>query len=372
VPDSAAARAAGGGPRGGGGALAPTWQARGLLAGPDRRTAWVVVAAATLARPVGDLEERVAAVCARVPVAGSRLGPDGWVRGPAPQVDRTAGDPLEAAVLLRGFALDDEAPWRVVCGAGGHRVAVAAHHAAFDGLGVVALLGALAGGPVPDPAPARPPGSPAPPWPAMARLLRPASRVAPSPSPPPGDAVAVRAVAPALLGGGGGSATARLAAAAAAAGAAHTRAGGGRWLRVGVSVGVGGPRTTAGGRPVAGNVASYRRVDLAAGGDVAGAVDAALADPREPYALVGTRAARLLAPVADRFADSLLVSNVGRHDLPGVTRLDFLPVARGRSAVAVGAAGLPGGPSTVSVRARDLSPADAAALLDGIVARLGG
>jgi len=352
--------------------VAATWQARGLLAGPDRRTGWVVVAAATLAEPVSDLDERVAAVCARVPVAGSRLVPGGWVRGPAPRVDRTAGDPLEAVALLPRFALEHEAPWRVVCGAAGRRLAVAAHHAAFDGLGVVALLGALAGGPVPDPAAPRPPGPPAPPWPALARLLRPASRVAPSPLPPPVDAVAVRAVDPALLGAGGGSATARLAAAAAAAGAAHTRARGGRWLRVGVSVGVGGPRAAPGGRPAAGNVASYRRVDLAAGGDVAGAVEAALADPREPYALVGPRATRLLAPVADRFADSLLVSNVGRHDLPGVTRLDFLPVARGRSAVAVGAAGLPGGPSTVSVRARDLSPGDAAALLDGIVAHLGG
>ena len=101
------------------------------------------------------------------------------------------------------------------------------------------------------------------------------------------------------------------------------------------------------------------------------AVAAAVAGRREPLDQVWSpRFGWLLEPVVGRFSDSLLVSNLGRRDVPGATRLEFFPVARGRSAVAVGAAGLPGGPSTVSLRARDLSPEDAEALLADREARL--
>ena len=122
---------------------------------------------------------------------------------------------------------------------------------------------------------------------------------------------------------------------------------------------------------MAGYRSRYRRVDLRAGEAVEPAVAAALASPREPPDQVWSpRLGRLLEPLAGRFSDSLLVSNVGRRAVPGARRLDFFPVARGRSAVAFGAAGLAGGPSTVSVRARDLAAEDAEALLADVVARL--
>jgi len=82
--------------------------------------------------------------------------------------------------------------------------------------------------------------------------------------------------------------------------------------------------------------------------------------------------ALLLAPIAERFSDSLLVSNPGRQALPGVARLENFPVARGRSAVAFGSCGIEGGTSTLSIRARDLDQADAEALLEDAAERLEG
>jgi hypothetical protein len=281
-------------------------------------------------------------------------------------------------------------------------VAVACHHAAFDGLGLVAVLAALLGGPLP--APPAPTGGGRPPAELrglLGRLARPADRVAPSPRPPAGDALAVREVA---LSGPG--VTARLAAAAVAAAGARNARLGRPWRRVGINLGLAGsgaagapaslaePGQAAAGPPanrwdpsqagtgapgaagapgpaVAGYRSRYRRVDLRAGAAAGPAVAAALASPREPVDQVWSpRLGRLLGPVARRGSDSLLVSNLGRLAVPGATRLDFFPVARGRSAVAVGAAGLAGGPSTVSLRARDLSTEDAEALLADIVARL--
>ncbi|HSO55972.1 MAG TPA: hypothetical protein VL330_25235, partial [Actinomycetes bacterium] len=44
-----------------------------LLRFPDRRTAWAVVTAATLAAPVDRLQERLAALHRAVPMTGARL-----------------------------------------------------------------------------------------------------------------------------------------------------------------------------------------------------------------------------------------------------------------------------------------------------------
>jgi hypothetical protein len=62
-----------------------------------------------------------------------------------------------------------------------------------------------------------------------------------------------------------------------------------------------------------------------------------------------------------------LVSNVGCHAMPGVSRLEFFPVARGGSSVAVGAAGVKPGWAVVTLRARWLSRPDAEALLADLV-----
>jgi hypothetical protein len=401
-----------------------------LLHFPDRRTGWVVVAAASLAAPPEGLDEHLQALHGAVPMVGARLRGEVWHPGTPPEPVMVDGEPLGVPVLLDPFRLDAEPPLRVLVGAGGARVAVACHHAAFDGLGLVAVLAALLGGPPPaPPAPTSGGRPPAELRGLLGRLARPADRVAPSPLPPPADALAVREVA---LSGPG--VTARLAAAAVAAAGARNARLGRPWRRVGINLGLAGsgtagapafpaepgqpdpgapadpgdpgqlaadaaaaagaPGQAAAGPPgaagdqgqaaagafgaagapgpaEAGYRSRYRRVDLRAGEAVGPAVAAALASPREPVDQVWSpRLGRLLGPLARRGSDSLLVSNLGRLAVPGATRLDFFPVARGRSAVAVGAAGLVGGPSTVSVRARDLSTEDAEALLADIVARL--
>jgi hypothetical protein len=371
-----------------------------LLRFPDRRTGWVVVAAASLEEPPAGLDERLHALHLAVPMVGARLRGEVWRPGSPPEPLVVDGEPLGVPALLDRFRLAEEPPLRVLVGAGGTRVAVACHHAAFDGLGLVGLLAALLGGPLPGPPGAATASRP----PAelrglLGRLARPADRVAPSPAAAPArDTLAVRELVLA-----GPRVTARLAAAAVAAAGARNARLGRPWRRVGLNLGLAGPGHPAGppdgpappagppGRPpggpappagppadpsggaavVAGNLSRYRRVDLVAGEPVEPAVTAALGSRREPLDQVWSpRLGRLLGPVARRGSDSLLVSNLGRRAVPGATRLDFFPVARGRSAVAVGAAGLAGGTSTVSLRARDLSSEDAAALLADIVARL--
>jgi len=159
----------------------------------------------------------------------------------------------------------------------------------------------------------------------------------------------------------GQSVTGRLAQACVDAASEHNRRLGAPWHRVGISIAKGGP-------PGVGNVASYRRLDLRAGDPVAPSVAAALLSPDEPTEQ--TRAGLVLTlthPIVNRFSDSLLVSNLGRQSLPGTTRLEFFPVARGRSAVAFGAVGVDGMASTLSLRARDLTMADAQKLLGGAV-----
>jgi hypothetical protein len=406
-----------------------------LLRFPDRRTTWAVVVAATLAAPVDRLQERLEALHRAVPMTGARLQGETWHPGSPPDPLIVDGDPLAAPALVDRFDLATHPPFRVVAGSGGLRLAVACHHAAFDGLSLVALLAALVGGadsgaevsegsrsgavdnrenpqpgsatlPLRGPEPRRavvgrasgegpeprgmgsdPPLAEGPePRGAgvdrvrrtaevrglVGRVVRPADRVAASLAPPGREALVVREVE---LGGSGGTApvaggagvTARVAGVAVAAAGARNARMGRPWRRVGVNFGLAGLEGTGG----VGNHSRYRRVDLKPGEPVGPALAAALASPREPLDQVWSpRWGRLLGPVVGRFSDSLLVSNLGRREVPGATRLDFFPVARGRSAVAVGAAGLPGGPSTVSLRARDLSSEDAEALLADLVARL--
>jgi hypothetical protein len=340
----------------------PTRQELAILRHPDQRTAWAIVLAAELepgAPSADELRARLAEAHRSLPLIGARLQGETWRPGAAPGLVEASGDPLFLPGLGRRFDLAEEPPLRVALSRSGRRIALAGHHAAFDGLAMVALLGTLLGGPVPGHALAPPPGAVAGRLPAIKRLLRPADRVAPSLPRPAAESLAVRE-----LRLSGRDLTARIAAACAAAAGERNLRCGRAWRRIGISVGMGGP-------PGFGNVASYRRVDLPGGEPVAPLVAAALADSAEPAELGGApRAMRLLSPIAGRMSDSLLVSNLGRQALPAVRRLDFFPVARGRSAVAFGAAGLDGGPSTLSVRARDIAQDEVEALLDAAVARL--
>jgi hypothetical protein len=340
-----------------------------------------VVAAATLAAPADRLEERLAALHHAVPMTGARLHRETWHPGPPPEPLIVDGDPLAAPGLVAPFDLATQPPLRAVAGSGGTRLAVACHHAAFDGLSLLALLAALVrphdhpddtevvGAVENREHPTSPRRSPELRG-LVGRLVRPADRVAPSLTLPGREALAVAEVD---LSGPG--VTARLAAAAVAAAGARNARVGRPWRRVGINVGLAGPAGAAGdgpgGNQVPGNRSRYRRVDLRAGEAVGPALEAALASPREPPDQVWSpRWGWVLGPVVGRFSDSLLVSNLGRREVPGATRLEFFPVARGRSALAVGAVGLAGGPATVSVRARDLSSSDTEALLADLVARL--
>ncbi|MEY2475681.1 MAG: hypothetical protein QOG87_996 [Actinomycetota bacterium] len=330
--------------------------ARAVVNHPDQRSGWMIVVVATLRTPP-DVDRLVETV----PLTTARLGRGAWLAGTANPVLTVEGDPLAAPELWRPLRLADEAPLRVVVS--GHRVALAGHHAAFDGRSLLALLRLLGGDePLPsrtgttarEDGPRSPGGSGGG---ALTRLLRPADRVAPSASAPAAEARAWQSVqlrGPAV--------TARVVAAATQAVGAHNRARGARWRRAGISVGLGGP-------PGVGNLATYRRIDLdlARARDITSAVEAGIAagGPGPAELRRAPRALRLLAPVVGRLSDSFLVSNLGRVSSTAIGDVVFFPVARGRSAVAFGAVG-----STLSLRARDLSPVDAASLLEATVEAL--
>jgi len=185
-------------------------QALAVLRHPDRRTTWAIVLAASLDVARRPSQDRVDALHAELPIIGARLDGEVWVPGGPPRVvDVGSHEPTEAPDLLDGFSLDRDAPLRVVVGGvGGGRVALVGHHAAFDGRGLVAVLGALLGGDIPNSVAGVSPGRLRPQLATVRRLVRPADRIAPSRVAPARDSVVAR---DAVLGGH--DVTARLAAA---------------------------------------------------------------------------------------------------------------------------------------------------------------
>jgi hypothetical protein len=338
-----------------------------LLRFPDPRTDWVVVTVATLAEATtpAALAPRLEQLHRDVALVGARLADERWIPGAPPAIELLDGEPLDATVgptrIDRPFDLAHDAPLRLVLGGRGRRLAVIGHHAAFDGLALVAILRALTAGERPEPVASPPPGVPGSKRPLLERLVRPADAVPPTPGVWPGDAYATVDVDLTASTAAGGV-TGRIAAAAAAAAEelASRRAAPGRGRRgpllrkVGLTIAIGGPAGV-------GNVASYRRIDVAPGDPIATLVQEAMASPAEPGEQVSAPklVMRALEPVVERFSDTLLISNLGRQRVPGVERIDFFPVARGRSAVCVGSTSVEGGASSLTVRARDLSPGDA-------------
>jgi hypothetical protein len=334
-------------------------QERAVLEHPDQRTPWVILLAANLQSPVGDLVRNLEQLARAAPITAARLAGDRWVVGPVADVLTSEGDPIDDERLAKRFDLEREPPVRVVVDPTGTRLALAGHHAALDGLGMAGVLGALVGGPaaVATASPSASPTGGSSPDPGK-RGLRRADRVAASADRPGRESLVSRPIE--IVGPWP---TARLAAACVAAAGAHNARVGARWKRVGLSLGIGG-------QPGVGNTASYRRVDAAPGADIESAVRAAVATPSPPVKdLIPSYLARALAPVVHWFSDSILVSNLGRLTLPGVEAVEFYPVARGRSAVSFGAAGVQGGTSVLTVRARDLNRQDAAALAEDAVRR---
>lgn len=333
-----------------------------LLRFPDPRTDWVVVTVATLTAPVDDLDERLAALHRAVPVVGARLRDETWHPGEPPAVIEVDGDPLDDRRLDAPFDLVQDPPLRLLRSSDGLRLGVVGHHAAFDGLALVAVLRALTAGDRPEPVSSPPPGEPGSKLPLLQRLARPADPVAVTPGVWPGDAYATT-----VIEVSGKGITGRIAEACVAAVAAHNERHQRPLRKVGLTIAVGGPAGV-------GNVASYRRIDVTPTDPVGSLVQDALASPEEPGEQVSAPklVMRLLEPVVERFSDTILISNLGRHPVPGVERLDFFPVARGRSAVCFASAAIADGSTTLTLRARDLSPGDARRLLADAAARLGG
>lgn len=336
--------------------------ARSLLRFPDERTDWVITLIATLDEPADPavVTERLRAVHERAPIVGARLVDEVWHPGDIPAVTVVDGDPLGHEGFDAAFDLRSEAPLRVILGSGGTRLAIPAHHAALDGRAVTAIIGALIGGPVPSPVDSPPPGEPGSKLDLIRRFLRSADRVSPNVGVWPGDTydtTTVQVTGPGITG--------QIAAACAAAARAHNLRLGHRLDRIGITIAVGGPEGV-------GNVASYRRIDLPTDGPIADRVTAAIREDTEPGEQVSAPRwlMRALRPVVDRFSDSILVSNLGRVDLPGAHRLEVFPVARGRSAVCFASATVAGGETSLTIRTRDLSPGATRRLLLDAAARL--
>ena len=307
---------------------------------PDRRSPWVIVSHCAYrdggeVPPPEVLDARLRTAASAFPFLACRLRSGRLAPAHPPRVRVADGSPLAVAPVGH-FDLGNEPPLRVMTSCDSDWLLLCAHHHAFDGSGLVALLDSiLTGVPATAPdyltfsSPRRPPTD------ALRRLLRPADPVAPSPNPPSSDSFATAEVHLS-----GPHITAQIAEAATRAVRAHNTQHERPLRRFGLSIAIGGIR---------GEAATYRRLDLRPNDDVAAAVVRAMEQKTVPTELGGLPpGARLLWPVLNRLSDTILVSNLGRLNLP-VRKLEFYPVARGRSAVAFGASGLPGRPTTLTL-----------------------
>jgi hypothetical protein len=333
---------------------------------PD--AAWSIVLEARLSTPLSAdcVRERLAAASAEVPALGPPTRVDAVAEADLPRIRSAFADTpyVEGGPTVRA----------AVTGGDHAAVVLAAHHGALDGLGLVALLGWVLGGPVTSSVRGviSPPDErwrPA----ALAHRLREAVFTPPARVQPPrrdrrvrGDRL-VAATGPLLRGG-----TPALVAAAARGVRAWNQARGGPTRRPVVAVGI---SRRSGAEPTLAHEATWLRLRLD-GADDETAVAAVLA--RTPAERVG-RAPILPRPlavaarlVAEQLGSSLLVSNLGvLSGPPELSSVAFFPKQYGRSAVALGAATV-AGTTTLSlrVRARDFGDADAERLLAEVVAEL--
>jgi hypothetical protein len=354
---------------------AATTRERSVLTHPDQASTWTIVIEVELVRPVAPslVDARLAELTRDAPIVGAHLDGRFWVRRTAPTARVAERGSLLDGVTDR-FNLAREAPLRVRLSTDGTRVVVAGHHAAFDGLGLLAVGASLIAGVTrngaldhkelvrPEVATETPNGERS----SLARrLIRPADPVAKSkPSAATESLVAVDVAV------SDGHVTARLASACVNAVVAFNHRRCAPMRRSSISLGIGGSRSI-------GNTASYQRVDvdLRTDIDVVAIVNAALTRTDEPIELrrplptMPNALRRSILPIVARLSDSFLVSNLGRIDLANARRVSFFPVARGRSAVAIGAASVERGRATLTLRARHLDANDANALLSDIAAR---
>jgi hypothetical protein len=234
------------------------------------------------------------------------------------------------------------------------RVCVAGHHAVLDGLGLVALLGVVAGKPLgttargADPLRARPRGGIGYPLRRLSEaVLRPPARIAAEGGSSEARDHLVRRQLDRRI------TSAELIASAAAAvrdwNSAHRRPED----RVVVAVGA---SRIPGSRPMIGTQATWFRIDVADGDDPE-TVRAALLgrgpEPRESFAIMRlAQIAGLAGMLERRTGSTLLVSHLGSIvPAGGVVEAAFFPAAHGRSGVALGGVTVDGR-TTLTLRAR--------------------
>lgn len=239
---------------------------------------------------------------------------------------------------------------------GADTVVVAAHHGAVDGLGLLAILGAVVGGPVTSSARGIGDRRPLTSWEASA-----ARRVAEAVVAPPvriaprrgtrgarGDVLLASSVPAARAG------SAELIVAATRATTAWNRAARPVVAAVGLS-------RRSGARLTPEPAAAFSRLRVPADADVDAVRALLAAQPPEPTPPPGGPGSSLLATVlATRLGATFLTSNLGVVDGPGLRSVAFHPVASGRSGVAIGLASTAGA-TTVTLRARRASFDDSAA-----------
>jgi hypothetical protein len=391
---------------------------RAVLCHPDRQTKWIGVGIVHLTSKevakelVACFESRMGRLSELVPLVASRLEePLRWVPGPPPALLEVAyeppGPPRE---MMTPFRLQQEPPLRIGVDVANAVLIITTHHAALDGADTMAVIETLLGKQrvrvdsrstgLERRAPDQELGAGG----ALAlsrslayslsRVLLPSDPVAPSSPEPEGEETFAATKLPLI---GHGAAT-RLPAACVLAALAHNSRRQANFKRIGITI-------TRGGPPSAGNVASYRRVDIGlpqwAGNLVAGqlgpkrpsgpeqgpseelsrlmdmlqaSIARELSRSEEPveFHLPSRAMLALVRPIHKRFSDSLLVSYFGRFQAPGARSVEGYSVARGASGISFGALRLVGGESTLTLRALHLSQEDARLLLDDVLWLLSG
>jgi hypothetical protein len=303
----------------------------------DPRITWRILLSARPTRPAAPalLADRQAAL--------HRL--QAWPA--APPVRRATDLPA----LLTELSLVDSGP--LVVGVAGDHLAVSAHHAHVDGLGLLDVLAALVDGPVKSSArglaPGREPGS------AAAGSLRRLGEVAFAPP----AAVATSALAPADGDANvhqtvdGSVRTAALVHAGVVGVLAHNTERGVRTRHVAVAIGAGRPRPD--GERI-GNRSELIRLRDLEGLDAAQVAERVRAAPVDMAGGSGViRGGRLsrtaLRVLAPRLGSTLLVSHLGDVTTDQADALAFYPVTAGGSGISLGAVGHDGH-TTLTLRAR--------------------
>ncbi len=294
--------------------------------------------------------------------------------GVAPEVRRVEAG--EWSAVRAEFADSPYGPGdplvRAAVSADGSRIALAVHHGAADGLGLLALLGIALGTPVRSEAAGVEGRSAAVSFvrSAAARLrealFAPPTRLRPSSGDGAGDVLLAETLPRSAFG------TARLTALAAAATRSWNSEHGARADRVVAGVGA----SRRGGADLVPDLAStFFRLHLGATTDEAAVRSRLAATPPEPD-FPGTPsvlARQAIRALSGRLGSTFLVSNLGVVHAGGLVRaIAFHPCAGGRSGVAFGAATV-GGTTTVTLRARrrDFGPTAAADLLGRLLQEAG-